>query len=86
VGDERGGDAFLGLLSELLILVSGDRCFIHPGRAVGVEGAQPGSVGFAAALRGEAVRRVHQPKRRPNPLGSTGQTEQSTHPRSPFRK
>ena len=69
------GDALFGFLGELLVLVCGDGCLVHPGGSVGVEGPQPGAVGFAAALRGQAIRRLQQPERRPDALRAAGEAE-----------
>jgi hypothetical protein len=65
MGDEGAGQAFLGLLGELLVLVSGDGCLVYARCTGNVEGPQPSAIGFAATLRGEAVRGLQQPERRP---------------------
>ena len=63
VRDKDCAAKLLGVSGELRILPGRDRLLVHDRLAVVVEHSDPGAVGLAMALRGQAIGRVEQPER-----------------------
>jgi hypothetical protein len=79
VGHERARLELPRLTTKVLVLVGGHHLLFDRRASVPVT-ADPSSVGLAAALVGERIRRLEQPERRLDRLGTAGHSEESTHP------